>query len=115
VGLNDRVTGCVVAWPWEDSLSTPDSPKFARNARLDAAALSRGVLHLSSHEKGAEMPGATEWLIILGIVLLVFGGKKLPELARSLGKSSREFKKGMAEGESDTESPAERPADKKDA
>jgi len=56
------------------------------------------------------MPGATEWLIILGIALLVFGGKKLPELAHSLGKSSREFKKGMAEGEAETA--ADKPADK---
>jgi sec-independent protein translocase protein TatA len=45
------------------------------------------------------MPGGPEWLVILGIVLLLFGAKKLPELARSLGKSSREFKKGLSEGE----------------
>lgn len=42
--------------------------------------------------------GPTELIIILAIVLLLFGGKKLPSLARSLGKSSKEFKKGMAEG-----------------
>ena len=44
------------------------------------------------------MPGGTEWILIGAVVLLLFGGKKLPELARSLGKSSKEFKKGMKEG-----------------
>lgn len=39
--------------------------------------------------------GIPELLIILGIVLLLFGSRKLPELARSLGKAQREFKKGM--------------------
>ena len=41
--------------------------------------------------------GMTELLIIFGILLLVFGGKKLPELARGLGKSMREFKKAASE------------------
>lgn len=36
--------------------------------------------------------GATEILIILGVVLLLFGGKKLPELARGSGKALRIFK-----------------------
>ena len=40
------------------------------------------------------MPGGTEVLLILFIILLLFGAKKLPELSRSLGKSLGEFKKG---------------------
>jgi len=44
-------------------------------------------------------PGWQEILLILLIVLVLFGAKKLPELARSLGKSLGEFKKGKAEGE----------------
>jgi sec-independent protein translocase protein TatA len=41
--------------------------------------------------------GLTELVIILGIVLLVFGGRKLPELSRGLGISIRNFKKGLHE------------------
>ncbi|QBG46324.1 twin-arginine translocase TatA/TatE family subunit [Verrucomicrobia bacterium S94] len=40
------------------------------------------------------MPGGSELLVILFIILLLFGSKKLPELSRSLGKSLGEFKKG---------------------
>ncbi|HEV7454423.1 MAG TPA: twin-arginine translocase TatA/TatE family subunit [Candidatus Saccharimonadales bacterium] len=40
--------------------------------------------------------GAPELIIILAIVLLLFGGKKLPELSRSLGASMREIKNGMS-------------------
>lgn len=43
--------------------------------------------------------GATELIIILIIVLLIFGSTKLPKLARSMGQTQREFKKGVAEGE----------------
>jgi sec-independent protein translocase protein TatA len=48
-----------------------------------------------------------ELIIILAIVLLLFGGKKLPSLARSLGKSSKEFKKGMSEGSAEDEEDSE--------
>jgi sec-independent protein translocase protein TatA len=37
---------------------------------------------------------STEWIIILIIVIILFGGKKIPELMRSLGKGVSEFKKG---------------------
>ena len=39
--------------------------------------------------------GAPELIIILAIVLLLFGGRKLPELSRSLGASMREIRKGI--------------------
>lgn len=44
------------------------------------------------------MQGYGEVILILFIVLLLFGAKKLPELSRSLGKSLGEFKKGQREG-----------------
>jgi sec-independent protein translocase protein TatA len=44
------------------------------------------------------VPSGTEWLVILAVVLLLFGARKLPELARSLGRSTKEFKTGLREG-----------------
>ena len=46
--------------------------------------------------------GAPELLIVLLIILLIFGGSKLPQLARSLGKAQSEFKKGSEEDASST-------------
>ena len=45
--------------------------------------------------------GMTELIIILVILLLLFGSTRLPQLAKGMGKSIREFKKGVAEGETD--------------
>jgi sec-independent protein translocase protein TatA len=50
----------------------------------------------------AYSPGP-EWIVVLVILVLLFGAKKLPELARSVGKSTSEFKKGMSEGASESE------------
>ncbi|MEX1117471.1 MAG: twin-arginine translocase TatA/TatE family subunit [Terrimicrobiaceae bacterium] len=47
------------------------------------------------------MPGWPESLFILVLVLLLFGAKKLPELARGLGQSLNEFKKAREEFESE--------------
>lgn len=38
------------------------------------------------------MPGGSEWILIFVAVLLLFGGKKIPELMRGVGKGIREFK-----------------------
>ena len=46
--------------------------------------------------------GAPELLIILLIIMLIFGGSKLPKLARSLGESSKEFKRGLNDGAGET-------------
>jgi len=42
-----------------------------------------------------------EWLLVLVVVLLLFGARKLPELARSLGASAKEFRKGVSDGSSE--------------
>ena len=42
--------------------------------------------------------GTPQLILILAIVLLLFGGKKLPELSRSLGKSMHELRKGLNDG-----------------
>ncbi|MBA2326723.1 MAG: twin-arginine translocase TatA/TatE family subunit [Actinobacteria bacterium] len=47
--------------------------------------------------------GATELIIVLLIVLLVFGSTRLPKLARSMGQASREFKAGVDERIGDTD------------
>lgn len=47
--------------------------------------------------------GPTELIIILLIVVLLFGARKLPELARGLGQSAREFRKGLGEEEKKAE------------
>ena len=49
------------------------------------------------------MIGTTEAIIIGGVVLLLFGAKKLPELARSMGKSKAAFDEGIKEGMSSEE------------
>jgi sec-independent protein translocase protein TatA len=48
-------------------------------------------------------PGGWELIIILVIVLILFGANRLPQLAKGMGESIRNFKKGIAEGETEDE------------
>lgn len=59
------------------------------------------------------MPGGTEWILIVLAVLILFGGRKIPEFMRGIGKGIREFndaksnvKKEIEEGMSDKEKQA---------
>ncbi len=48
------------------------------------------------------MPGMTELLIVFAIVILLFGGKKIPEIARGIGRGIRDFKSaksGLLDGD----------------
>ena len=44
-------------------------------------------------------PGVIQVIVVVAIIIVLFGAKKIPDLARSLGKAKGEFKKGLAEGE----------------
>ena len=39
------------------------------------------------------------WILIVGVIFLLFGGSKLPQLAKALGQSKRAFKEGVEESE----------------
>ena len=57
--------------------------------------------------------GYQELLLILVIVLILFGAQRLPDLARSLGSSVKEFKKGVTELKDDTSATQKKDDDKK--
>jgi len=62
------------------------------------------------------MIGTTELLLIGGLALLLFGGKKLPEMMRGFGQGVREFKKGVSDINPDLDCIQEdKPAENKDS
>lgn len=58
--------------------------------------------------------GTGEIVIIVFVVLLLFGGKKIPELMKGLGKGVRSFKQGMNDITDEINRPVDDPSDKKD-
>lgn len=56
---------------------------------------------LNSPIFGFGMPGATEMMVLAFVILLLFGGAKLPTLMRNIGRSANEFKRGMNEPDDD--------------
>ncbi len=63
------------------------------------------------------MPSGSEWIIIALVILLLFGGKKIPELMRGLGKGVKSFKEGINEAKEEinkVEEQIEEPTQKRD-
>jgi sec-independent protein translocase protein TatA len=56
--------------------------------------------------------GPWQIILIIAVILLLFGGKKIPELMKGIGKGAREFKKGLS-GEDEEEQKKQDNADKK--
>lgn len=54
--------------------------------------------------------GAPELILILAVLLFLFGARKLPDIARSFGRSTNEFKKGLKEGKVEAEEEEEEEA-----
>jgi sec-independent protein translocase protein TatA len=57
--------------------------------------------------------GATEIILIVLVILLLFGAKKIPELARGIGKGMSEFKKGLKDVEDEIKNPDKQNGEKK--
>ena len=57
------------------------------------------------------MPSMPELLIVLAIVVLLFGAKKIPDLAKGMGKGIKDFKKAIKEDEDDIKEVASKTAD----
>ena len=53
------------------------------------------------------MPGIGELILIFGVVLLLFGGKKLPQLGGAVGESIKNFKKGIKDDDDEAKKLAE--------
>jgi sec-independent protein translocase protein TatA len=63
---------------------------------------------------------AIHWMVVLAIVLLLFGGRKIPEMMRGLGEGIRSFKEGMSghnnpQPPQQTPPPADKPTEEKKA
>jgi len=57
------------------------------------------------------MPSMPELLIVLAIVVLLFGAKKIPDLAKGMGKGIKDFKKAIKEDDEDVKEVASKTAD----
>jgi sec-independent protein translocase protein TatA len=62
---------------------------------------------------GLPQVGAIELIILLTVVLLFFGAKRIPDLARSLGKGTREFRRGASEDADALREQSELPRDER--
>ena len=91
----------VARWPVDDTPKGSHQAHMARTLRDYVSAIPRQVTAYQVRSEGETMGALEPWhlAIILFIVMLLFGAKRLPELARSLGSSARELRKGLKEDE----------------
>jgi len=61
------------------------------------------MIECAQNVMAISMPQGLDWIWILLIVLVIFGGRKLPDLARNLGKGMSEFKKGLNDVQNDVQ------------
>ena len=66
---------------------------------------------MTEHTLAFGMPGGWELVVIIFIVLLFFGAKRIPSLARSIGRGIREFKAGAKEVQNEIEDTAQQTED----
>lgn len=59
------------------------------------------------------MFGGQEWIIIVIVAVVLFGGSQIPKLARSLGQAQKEFKTGLSEGKSEDDDTADETTESK--
>lgn len=59
------------------------------------------------------MFSGNEWIIVVIVALVLFGGSQIPKLARSLGQAQKEFKAGITDGASEDAGPDAKPSDDK--
>lgn len=60
----------------------------------------------------AFLTSPTEWIVVLVIVLVLFGGSRIPEMMKGLGSGVKEFKKGIKEDDEPAEKKEKEPAAK---
>lgn len=93
----------------------PEKSAFPLYSPLDGPTLPLTMIHFTGLPPvGMFGLGAPELILILVILLVLFGGSKLPSLARGLGQSMKEFKKASREEtEEEKEKPKDKPAEAK--
>ncbi len=87
--------------------SGPPSPRIT----APGAPLAKAQIQVPEPEAASTLPtmfrqiGTGEIILIVVVLVFLFGAKKIPELARSIGKSARELRKGLKDGLDDEDDP----------
>ncbi len=105
VGLSPGQFGPILPFLpfWTASRVVPSSSFYCESAEMSLSLL------------GIGMPGLPEMLVILFVVLLLFGGAKLPSLMRNMGRSANEFKRGMKDADDEGDAEPHEPHEKHEA